>query len=330
MALRLKIALRDWDWLTPLLLGEVDLAELKRLDVELDVDRVQTLPNLGHSSTYAAAEMSLSRYVSSVAAGRDAVTAVPQCLMQSFRHRCIVVSRYSSAHSVRDLRGGVIGLTGWQDSGNTWTRAVLAESGVGIDDARWVVGRLTAAHPIHDRLGGYGVPGRIESDPRERPLVELLSAGELDAILTPFMPAGFYAPDSEWRPLLPDIAGAEASYADRHGFVPGIHVLAFKTDLLATRPEVVAAISAALENSRRIWTEKRRRYAETSMWLLGDLLRESRTLPARWDRPGLEHQGAMFTAFTDQMVTQRLLKQAPPLERLFPLDVSGVAGEVLV
>lgn len=326
MTFPLRVAVRDWDWLTPLLLGEVDLGELDRLDVELEVARVQTLPDLCTSEEYAGAEMSLSRYVSHVAAGGQDVLALPHCLMQSFRHRCIVVRRSSAIHCVRELRGGTIGLTGWQDSGNTWTRAVLAESGVGIGDARWVVGRLTERHPIEDRLGGHGAPGRIEADPQERPLTELLTTGELDAVLTPFMPTGFFAVDSPWRLLLDDVAGAEASYADRHGFVPGIHVLAFKQTVIRDRPEVARAVSAAFADSRRIWTEKRRRYAETSMWLISDLLRESRALPTGWDLPGLEHQGPMFTAFAAQMVAQGLLEQAPAVDRLFPLDL---AAEVL-
>lgn len=326
MTFSLRIAVRDWDWFTPLLLGEVDLRELDRLGVELEVVRVQTLPDLPTSEEYGGAEMSLSRYVSHVAAGGHAVVALPHCLMQSFRHRCIVVPRRSSIHSVRELRGGTIGLTGWQDSGNTWTRAVLAESGVGIGDAHWVVGRLTERHPIEDRLGGHGVPGRIEADAQERPLTDLLAAGELDAVLTPFMPTGFFSVDSPWRPLLDDVTGAEASYADRHGFVPGIHVLAFKEDLVRERPEVAGAISSAFAESRRIWTAKRRRYAETSMWLISDLLREARSLPAGWDLPGLEYQGPMFAAFAEQMVTQGLLAQSPTIDQLFPIDL---AAEVL-
>lgn len=321
MNMKVRIALRDWDWLTPLLLGEVNPEALGRLGVELDIQRVPTLVDLASTPDVDAAETSLSRYAGGVASGATEITALPHCLMQSFRHRCIIVSRQSPVHAVRDLRGGAIGLTGWQDSGNTWTRAVLAESGVGIDDARWVVGRLTAEHPVQDRLAGYGVPGHIEADPQERPLMELLSAGHLDAVLTPFMPSGFFAPDSPWRPLLDDLAGAEAAYADRHDFVPGIHVLGFRSDFLTAHRDVALAISAALVESRTIWTEKRRRYAETSMWIIDDLLRESRVLPADWDQPGLERQGAMFTAFGEQMEQQRLLAAAPSLSELFPIDI---------
>ena len=318
--------MRDWDWLTPLLLGEVDAEELDRLGADLDIERVQTLVDLGSSDEYDAAETSLSRYCGQVAAGTSRVTALPHCLMQAFRHRCIIVASTSSAHAVRDLRGGAIGLTGWQDSGNTWTRAVLAESGVGIDDARWVVGRLTENHPIQDRLGGFGEPGRIEADPQERPLMAMLSSGELDAVLTPFMPNGFFAPDSQWRPLLDDLAGAEAAYADRHNYVPGIHILGFKSEFLNQHTDIALAVSRALAESRRIWTEKRRRYAETSMWIIDDLLRESRLLPTGWQQPGLDRQGEMFAAFCHQLEAQRLLPKAPTVTELFPVDVPAIVG----
>ncbi|SDT38416.1 substrate-binding domain-containing protein [Microlunatus soli] len=321
MTMTVRMALRDWDWLTPLLLGETDRRALDRHGVELDIHRVPALVDLSSGTDFEVAETSLSRYAQHIAAGATDVTALPHWMMQSFRHRCIIVSRQSSAHAVRDLRGGAIGLTGWQDSGNTWTRAVLAESGVGIDDARWVVGRLTAHHPVQDRLAGFGRPGHIEADPRERPLMEMLSAGELDAVLTPFMPTGFFASDSLWRPLLDDLAGAEAAYADRHNFVPGIHVLGFRSDFLRSHQEIAVEISAALVESRRIWTEKRRRYAETSMWIIDDLLRESRVLPAGWDQPGLDRQGEMVAAFSEQLERQRLLPAAPAVSDLFPIDI---------
>ena len=63
--------------------------------------------------------------------------------MRGFRHRCIITSRASPVARLEELKGGRIGVTGWQDSGNNWTRAALAQAGVVIEDVRWYAGRLT-------------------------------------------------------------------------------------------------------------------------------------------------------------------------------------------
>ncbi|MSE19375.1 nitrate ABC transporter substrate-binding protein, partial [Pantoea agglomerans] len=102
-----------------------------------------------------------------------------------------------------------------------------------IDDVFWYAGRLTADHPIVDRLAGFGRPGRIEPAPDERPLIEMLQAGELDAIFTPFMPEGFFLAGSGLRQLQTDFYQAERDYFNRVGYVPGIHILALKPALAA-------------------------------------------------------------------------------------------------
>lgn len=325
MATSVRIALRDWDWVTPLVLGELDQA-LAAADVRLDISRVSTLPDLYTTSEFDAAELSQSRYLRGVAAGRQGVLAVPHWLMQAPRHRCVIVRTDSPHHRFADLAGGTIGLTGWQDSGNTWTRAVLGQSGVPIDDARWVVGRLTADHPITDRLDGFGRRGHIVADPQERPLTQLLAAGELDAVLTPFMPPDYFAANAPYRPLLADVQGEETRWIGEHGYVPGIHLLGFRRELIDRNPELAAAVSTALAASRESWLGRRRRYAETSTWLLEDLRREAAALPVGWNTPGLERNRPMVQDFIAHAVAQGLLSDPPTVDELFPLDVGPDTG----
>ncbi len=315
----LRIALRDWDWLTPLLLHEVPQTPLERLGVRLAVDRVDALPDpWGPEPQHGAYETSLSRYHRAVVSGDDRIVAVPHMLMQSFRHRCIIVARDSDAKTAADLRGACIGLTGWVDSGNTWTRDVLAGEGVGIEDARWVAGRLTEAHPETDRLDGFGRPGRIEAAPAGSWMTAMLDSGQLDAVLTPFMPPGFYAPDAPWRSLYADIRGAETAYADRWGFVPAHHVLSFPR--AGFDPEVARAVGEVLLASRAEWLRKRRKYADTSMWLGQDLHEEAVRLPAGWDAPGLAAQRAMVERFTAIQHEQGITTRAATVREMFPFE----------
>lgn len=322
MRVTVRLALRDWDYMTPLVLGDVSS---ERIAVE--VDRVAALPDdFANDPRYDASEISFSRYTTGRARGDSAVFGVPNFLMRGFRHRCIITARDSGLTRLEDLKGRKIGLTGWQDSGNTWTRAALSQAGVGIEDAQWYVGRLTAAHPVVDRLGGYGRPGRIEAVPGERPMLELLETGELDAVFTPFMPPDFFGPGSKFRHLLPDFRTAEADYFKAVGYVPGIHVLGIKASFVAQHPWLPQELSDLLDASQRVWLEKRRKYADTTPWIIDDLGRTARDLPESWNASGLEANRKMIADFLAEVRNQGLADLSLTPDQLFPA-VAQPAGE---
>jgi 4,5-dihydroxyphthalate decarboxylase len=311
--LTIRLALRDWDYMTPLVLGDVTSP---RLDVR--VDRVAALPDdLATSALYDASEMSLSRYTTARARGETSVFGVPNFIMRGFRHRCVITARDRSLSRLADLRGGRIGLAGWQDSGNTWTRAALAREGVGIEDAQWIVGRLAASHPSIDRVGRYARPGRIETLPGDPPILELLLEGKLDAVFTPFMPEGFYGRDAKYRHLVTDLRGAELGYFAAVGYVPGIHILGIKAELARQHPWLAQELSDLIDASQVLWRDKRRRYAETTPWIVDELGQSARDLPEGWDASGLEANRAMIAGFIAEARGQGLMDAALTPDALF-------------
>lgn len=312
--MKVRMAVRDWDYLTPLALGDV------RADgIELILDRVATLPeNLGTDTRYDASEISFSRYITGRATGDTGITGYPNFLMRGFRHRCIITTRDSGLTRIEDLRGKRIGLTGWQDSGNTWTRAAMARADIGIDDAFWFVGRLSLSHPVMDRIGRYARPGRVEVVPNDEPVLDLLLRGDLDAVMTAFMPPEFFAPDSPFRPLLPDVQAAEQAYFDAVGYVPGIHVLGIKSEVAAEHPWLGKALSDLIDRSVDLWTEKRRRYADTTPWIIEDLRRASQVLSGHWNASGLEPNRRMIEDFLEETRRQGLADTTLTPDALFP------------
>lgn len=310
--LTLRIALRDWDYITPLVLGEVSSDRLN-----LVVDRVGTLVSHVGRSDYDVAETSFSRYAQLCHDGDDSVTGVPNFIMRGFRNRC-VITRTDGPTSFAQLKGGRIGVTGWRDSGNTWTRAALRRKGVGVEDAFWYAGRLTEAHPISDRMDGFGRPGRIEACPDERPMVDLLREGFLDAVFTPFMPAGFFAPDSGMRQVQQDFRAAEKAYLDEVGYVPGMHLIGIKSQIADEHPWVAQEISDMLDASQRIWDEKRQKYAETTPWMFDELRRCKADLPAGWNDSGLAPNTRMINDFARELHEQGIMPRALNASELFP------------
>ncbi|OHV82710.1 nitrate ABC transporter substrate-binding protein [Rhizobium sp. LCM 4573] len=314
MTVKLRLALRDWDYMTPLVLGDVSSP---RLDIK--VDRVGTLvSNIAKDEAHDAAEMSFSRYSQLRHDGDESVVGMPNFIMRGFRHRCIITTKESPIRELSDLAGKKIGVTGWRDSGNTWTRAAVRREGVGVDDAMWYAGRLTEAHPITDRLDGFGRPGRIEAAPGERPMTDLLLDGGLDAVFTPFMPKGFFDQDSPFRQVLDDFRAAEVTYFNEVGYVPGMHLIGFKAEIVAEHPWIMDELSALIDESQRVWLEKREKYADTTPWMIDELRRCASDLPPSWNISGLEANEKMIDDFATELFEQKILPRRLTPAELFP------------
>ena len=317
MAITLRLALRDWDYMTPLVLGDVSSDRLS-----VTVDRVGTLVGHVGKSDYDAAEMSFSRYSQLRLDGDDSVTGIPNFIMRGFRNRCVICRTDSPMRDFTELKGKRIGVTGWRDSGNTWTRALLRREGVGVDDAYWYAGRLTEAHPVTDRLDGFGRPGRIEACPDERPMVDLLREGFLDAIFTPFMPTGFFASDSGMRQLQPDFRAAEEAYFNAVGYVPGMHLLGVKSEIVDQHPWIGAELSRLIDESQAMWIEKRRKYADTTPWMFDELARTAAALPDGWNVSGYAPNLKMIGDFAEELHAQGITPRRIEPSEFFPRDAA--------
>ncbi len=326
MRITVRLAVRDWDYLTPLVLGDV---RSQRLD--LKIDRIGTLvADLGADPQYDAAEISFGRYAGGRAKGETDILGIPNFIMRGFRHRCVITAKDSPIIRLEQLSGKKIGVTGWRDSGNTWTRAALAHAGVGIEDAYWYAGRLTGVHPIVDRLDGFGRPGRIEAAPGERPMMELLETGELDAVFTPFMPDSFFGPSSNVRHVLPDFRAEELAYFREIGYVPGMHLLGVKASFAAEYPWLARELSDLFDESQRIWLNKRRKYADTTPWIIEELGHVARDLPQSWNESGFAANERMIADFAEQLHVQGLTPMLLTPTDLFPNEMrhSSKTGRV--
>jgi len=312
--IKIRAAFRDWDYLTPLLLKDIDSDV-----VDIEITRVGTLlTDFAGQTEYDAAEMSFSRFVSGRVEGDARVLAVPNFLMRGFRHRCLITHADSGITRFDQLQDKRIGVTGWRDSGNTWTRAALYRHGIDVDSAYWYAGRLTAAHPDIDRLEGYGQPGRIEQVRDGTPMVELLENGGLDAVMTPFMPPGFFSRNGKLRLLLPDFREEERAYYAQVGYVPGMHVLAFKSDFVQQHPEAVAECNRLIDLTKQTWLEKRRKYADTTPWVMADLYYCGQHLESDWDSSKLVDNVHMIEDFCQEMHRQGIVSRKMTLQELFP------------
>jgi 4,5-dihydroxyphthalate decarboxylase len=294
---RIRLALRDWDHLVPVATGAV-----RPEAFELDLQSRAITPDVLSEPELDGGETSFSRYVLGRAKGDDRLVGLPVFVMRGFRHRCVLVRQDSEARELADLKGARVGLTGWPDSGNTWTRALVRAAGVDLTGIEWTVGAVDAPEPGKDRVGSARLPDNVTVT--DGSLAELLAAKELDAIMTPFMPAGFFTPDSRFRHLLDDHPAAELDYYRRNGFIPGIHLVTLKREVVERHPWLPLAVQELFDASKRHWLARRRLLTDTTPWLLADLSRTARIFGEDWMPYGKDANAAMTAAFCAELHAQ--------------------------
>lgn len=312
----ISLGLRDWAWLTPLALGEIDLSPLSAFGLTLELSRVPTLPG-SSDNPFDLAETSLSRHATETAQGTTPRQGVPFFPMQAFRHRCALVARGSQAHSASDLEGTRVGLTGWHDSGNIWTRDALRHDGLSTETVQWFAGPLSAGGPAYDRVGPGRDRGDVHAINEGSTLVEKVEAGELDALLTPFMPTQVYGPDATLRPLYAASAGPELAYYADRGYVPGIHLLTAAPELPM---EIARAVVQVLVSSRSEWRSRRSRMQDEPVLAVDTAYQQQLSgLNRGWDAPGLPSHRPMIERFLGLQVEEGIISDAPSVDDLFAI-----------
>ena len=135
--------------------------------------------------------------------------AIPNYPTRHFRHRCFFVRKDSGLTSFEDLAGKRMATNGWGDTGNTWSRAILREKGVRIEDIQWYVGSVEGP-PSGRPIGN--LPPNVQVAPPGRSLRQLLLDGDIDALMCPPAAQRLLRAGQPVHRLVPDYRAAEQEY----------------------------------------------------------------------------------------------------------------------
>jgi len=307
---RATIATRQYDYVTPLALGDVtaDGVDLKML---LAFDALRRFAN---DAAIEGGEASFSQYLRRIASGDRSLVGLPVFIMREFRHRCFFVRRDSDMTDVVDLRGKRVGTDSWGASGNTWSRAILRGAGVPLDGVRWWVGPVNPGEAPADT--GM-LPPNVAATPGGRPLGEMLLAGDLDAIMCPWPPRGFDDPASRIRRLYEDYRSVEREYYRRTRIYPGHHVIVLRRPFAERHPAAVGAIFHAFVRAYEVSEHHHRVLHETSPWVLADLEEQSALMGPDYRPYGYRENRPMVAAFCDEQFAQQLIPEPLDPDALF-------------
>jgi 4,5-dihydroxyphthalate decarboxylase len=294
----------NWDYLQPIACGDVQPE-----GIDLIMERGNSLARISSDPSVDATEASLSLYLIGLSRGERDLVGVPIFMMRAFRHRCFLVRRDSPLQDFADLVGKRIGTDGWANTGNTWSRAAMRERGVDIASIEWVVGPPEEVPSVARNTGGVTFPSYVSAAPAGKTLVGMLLAGELDALMIPFPPQGFFTRDSPIVHLFRDYRTVEKEYFQRVGYCPGHHVAALRRSVFESDPTIAPRLLAAFEESKRRWREDRRKLADTTPWVLMELEETATLLGEDWQPFGVEPNRAMLATFCAEQLAQGLVSQ---------------------
>lgn len=302
----IKMIAYHHDHLYPLVCGEVQPE-----GITIEFDRNAPLAALYSDPSYLAGETSLGLYMLRTSQGYRDFVGLPIFPMRQFRHRCFLVKRGSQLYDLPDLKhleGKRVGMDGWPNSGNTWTRVMLREAGVDIWKIDWVIAPVAGpAPPPRTDVPPLDLPSNVSLGPTGKSLVDLTLSGEIDVLVTAFLPRGFYEADSPLVHMLPDYRAAERAYFQRVGYCPAHHLLTVRREVIERDPWIARSLFDAFEASKRSWREQRRKLQDTSPWLLVDLEESAGLFGGDWNPYGLEPNLKMLTDFTQDQHAQKLV-----------------------
>ena len=199
--------------------------------------------------------------------------------MFAFRHRCFLVKRGTEIPDLKALGGKRVGMDGWPNSGNTWTRVTLRQAGVDIWKIDWVIAPVEGA----PRMPGTARRRRT----RRRTSWGGRPASRWWTCCWPVRSTCWWrrscrAASSRRKPDRadgPGLRAAERAYYKEHGYIPAHHLVKLHREVVERDPWIVKSLMNAFTESKRLWVERRRRkLADTTPWLLAGSRGDGRDL----------------------------------------------------
>jgi 4,5-dihydroxyphthalate decarboxylase len=246
--LELTLACGDYDRTLALKTGAVR-AEGVALNV-LTLGPEETFYRMARFREFDVSEFSLSTYT--ILRGRgEPLVAIPVFPSFMFRHSAIFVRDDAGIREPRDLVGKRVGVPKYHMTAAVWVRGILEdEYGVAPKDLLWFEGGEGAKVKEVDVTLPPEV--RRESAPGDRPLGDLVAAGELDAFIGARRPAAFGTGAGRVRRLFPDFRRVERAYYEKTGIFPIMHTVVLREELARQHPWLPRSLYDAFGEAKRL------------------------------------------------------------------------------
>ena len=275
------------------------------------------------------AEMSMSSYIRTVAAGTSQYVAIPAFVSRIFRHSGMYVRKGAGIARPEDLRGKRIGLPEYQITAVVWMRGMLQhEYGVHPKEIHWRQGGQEQAGR-HERTPLKPIPGiDLKSIPEDRTLVGMLRDGELDALFTARGPSSFLAGEEHIERLFPDTRKAEQAYFKKTGLFPIMHMVGIRKSLVEKYPWLPVSVYKAFveaKNLAMIDLTDVNALMVTLPWLEAETKETMAVMGRDFWRYGVHESRKDLEALLQYSYEQSLIERKVTVEELFAPSTTDIS-----
>jgi 4,5-dihydroxyphthalate decarboxylase len=178
---------------------------------------------------------------------------LPVPLSKIFRHSCIYVRRDAGIRTPQDLKGKRVGTTQWSSTGLVFMRGMLQHDyGIKTRDMHWFMGGLNSF--LEPPLIPLDLPKDIRLDflSGQQTLERMFAAGELDALLSLYIPNLFLECSPNIARLFPNYKEVEQDYYRRTRIFPIMHTVVLREDVYSAHPWAARSIYQAFVRAREL------------------------------------------------------------------------------
>lgn len=259
----LRLASRAYDGVLPILRGE-----LKIPGFTFDITETDDVPGMFagmYKGLYDVSEMSLAELISYTSRGKADFVAIPVFPSRMFRHGFLFRRKNSGIHQPSDLNGRKIGFLRWVQTAAIWMRGMLVDDyGLTAKNCQWYVASM---HHWDDHDPGATVVPRdgtvihmIENSGKntsERACKALFD-GQVDVLGVTESQLPMLLASGSVERFFSNPREVEAKYFRRTKFLPIMHVVALRKNIIEQHPELPAQLFH-LYRDAKLWAKRWRR-----------------------------------------------------------------------
>lgn len=318
--LRLTLACWEYDRNRAIIDGRI---KPDGIDFDVQILRPrETFQRMLDNQEFQVSELSLASYTALKARGQCPFVAIPVPLSKIFRHSCIYVRTGAGIDRPEDLKGKRVGTSQYSSTGLTFLRGMLQHDfGVRSQDMIWHMGGMNTFR--EKPLIALDLPKDIHLEflPEGDTLEAKFARGELDALLSLYIPDLFLKGDPSIKRMFPDFKAVEQDYYKRTHIHPIMHTIVLREDVYKQHPWAARAIYDAFCAARAEAVEglyDTDALKLTLPWLLEHVEEAWRVFGKDYWPYGVEANRATWQAIGQYVHEQGLAPRAVSVEEMFP------------
>ncbi len=276
--LPITLAIDKYDYLRPLMDGTIEPEgiDLRIIEVPAGIRHERMF----RYEEYDACEFAFGGHILAASRGQLLGRAIPVFPRRMFAHKFWAVRTDRGINSPRDLEGKRVGILSFENTLQIPVRSSLQHQYCLSKEAvHWLClhrGPVGIDHVEGAHLDIIGGRSGLE---------ELLLAGQLDAMVIPYIIGSIIRGDSRVRPLFADAKSEERQYFQATGHFPIMHDVLLKQSALDRDPWVAQSLIDAFKRSRRHHFDWMEQPPNMSFAWARELLLEERKFfgPTQWE-----------------------------------------------